>query len=169
MMRGVDRRARALLQAGYWIAALLVVVPVLDAVTRTWPVRLGEMSWRFGALGIMFNTVVTPLLGLFIAQVVAALSEHGRALKWLSIVTLVGSVGLVLASGLFALDYLQIRASVASGNEAPFDAAAWKATAVGIGSAVVGAVIGISGWRAGRQYRVSAPPTLIESRKAGAR
>ena len=144
-------RRDILLKAGYLVALLLVLVPVSDAVARTWPLRPGDERWRFGTLGIVFNAMVTPLLGVFLAMVTAALLEQFRTLRVIAVVTLVAAVLTLVAIPAFGLDYLQLRATVTAEAMAGFDAAARKAIAVGLVSGAVALVLGISGWRAARQ------------------
>jgi hypothetical protein len=141
-------RRDILLKAGYLVALLLVVMPLLDTLARNWPIQLGNERWRFSTLGPAFSAMVTPLLGVFVAMVLAAVLDHRRTLKVLAAVTLVAAVGSVAALGLFVLDYLQLRASVTAEAMPIWDAASRKAIGVGSLGIVVTAVLGISGWRA---------------------
>src|SRR6185436_14060598 len=109
---GDDVRRDSLLKAGYLVALLLVLGPLLDAVVRTWPMRLGDERWRYGTTGILLNTLTTPLLGVFMAMVIAAALEHRRTLRVIAGVTLVAGVTVLAAIAAFGLDYLQLRASV---------------------------------------------------------
>ena len=146
-----SERRDILLKAGYLVALLLVVVPVADALTRTWPLRPGDERWRFGTLGIVFSAMVTPLLGVFLAMVTAALLEHGRTLWVIAVVTLVVAVAALAAIPAFGLDYLQLRASVTAEAMAGFDSAARKALVVGSLGGIVTLALGISGWRTARR------------------
>lgn len=146
-----------LLKAGYLVALLLVVVPVADALARTWPVRIGDERWRFGTMGIVLNAMVTPLLGVFLAMVTAALLEHGRTLQVIAVVTLVAAAAALAGIIGFALDYIQLRASVTDEALAGFDAAARKAILVGLLGGGVTLALGISGWRAARRITLIRP------------
>jgi hypothetical protein len=146
-----EHAGAGLLKAGYLIALLLVLVPIVDTITRTWPVRLGDERWRFGTLGIVLNAMVTPLLGVFLAMIIAAALEHGRTLRLVAVVTIVAAVVVVVAIPFFGLDYVQLRAGVTAEAMDGFDAAARKAIGVGALAAAVTLVLGITGWRtAGR-------------------
>ena len=138
---------------------LLVLVPLLDALVRTWPMRLGDERWRYGTSGILLNTLTTPLLGVFVAMLIAAALEHRRTLRVIAGVTLVAGVTVLAAIGAFGLDYLQLRASVTAEAMGGFDAASRKAIVLGLLSAAVTIVLGIAGWRAAGR--------LVGSRRGG--
>lgn len=144
-------RRDSLLKAGYLVALLLVLVPVVDAVTRTLPIRPGAETWRMGTLGIVFNAMITPLLGLFLGMVIAVALDHRRTLWAITVVTLLGALGSFVAMGGFVLDYIQLRANVTDVAMRGFDVAARKAIAVGLAGAVTTAVLGITGWRTARR------------------
>jgi hypothetical protein len=146
-----DVRRDSLLKAGYLVALLLVLVPLADAVVRTWPIRFGDERWRYGTSGILLNTMTTPLLGVFMAMVIAAALQHGRTLRAIAVVTLVSGLIVLAAIASFGLDYLQLRASVSAEAMAGFDGASRKAILVGLLSAVVTVVLGIAGWRAAKR------------------
>lgn len=141
-------RRDSLLRAGYLVALLLVLIPLLDVVARNWPMQVGNERWRFSTLGPAFNAMVTPLLGVFLAMVLAAVLDHRRTLKVLAAITLAAAVGSLGALVLFALDYLQLRASVTPEAVAMWDAASRKAIGVGLLGIAVTVVLGIAGWRA---------------------
>jgi hypothetical protein len=92
------------------VAALLVLVPLVDFLTSIFPLVPADARWRFGALGIFAGYLLTPLLGLALASITAAaLQQVGllRLLAWLSLCLAIALVGLAAA---FALDTLQVRA-----------------------------------------------------------
>jgi hypothetical protein len=148
-------RRDILLKAGYLIALLLVLMPVWDVLARNWPIQPGNERWRFSTLGPAFNAMVTPLLGLFLAMVLAAVLGQARTLKVLAAVTLAGAAGMMAAVLLFVLDYLQLRASVTAEAIALWDAASRKAILAGLLGIGVMVVLGISGWRAVGRMRAT--------------
>jgi hypothetical protein len=99
--------------------------------------------------------MVTPLLGLFLAMVLAAVLGQARTLKVLAAVTLAGAAGMMAAVLLFVLDYLQLRASVTAEAIALWDAASRKAILAGLLGIGVMVVLGISGWRAVGRMRAT--------------
>ncbi len=128
-----------------------MLTPLLDAVTRTWPIRLAEVGWRFGATGIVLNTLVTPLLGIFIAIAVASFLGHRPVVKVLSIACWVLGGLLVLSIAMFVLDSLQVRGEVAEQNRGQFTAPTAKAIILGLISAIVAIWLGVSGHRVSRK------------------
>ncbi len=104
----------------YFLSALLVATPTVDLVTQVWPLQPGSMVWRYGFLGLLGNNLLTPLLGFTLAGAAAILTENPRALRILSWMAFGVGLGLVAVLGLFSLDVLQLRASVAPEAKAGF-------------------------------------------------
>ncbi len=130
-----------------------MLTPLLDVLARTWPIRITEVGWRFGATGIVLNTLVTPLLGIFIAIAVASLLGHRPAVRVLSILCWVIAGLLAISVGMFMLDSLQVRGEVATQNRGQFTAPTTKAIILGIVSTIVVVWLGVSGFRASRGRR----------------
>src|SRR5687768_7635051 len=61
---------------GYAVGGLFILIPFLDNVISVWPFRLGEVAWRFGAVGLFSRSLLTPLLGLFLLLGLSILAEH---------------------------------------------------------------------------------------------
>ncbi len=129
------------------------MTPLLDALARTWPLRLTEVGWRFGATGIVLNTLITPLLGIFIAIAVAAFLGHRPAVRVMSILCWVLAGLLALSIGMFVLDSLQVRGEVAAQNRGQFTAPTTKAIILGVLSMIVSIWLGVSGFRSTRKRR----------------
>jgi hypothetical protein len=113
----------------YLVAVLLVVVPTADSLFTVLPLQLGEPGWRFGATGLLTRAFLTPLLGLLIATLFAALAEQRRVLGALSWLSGIAALGLVLALVLFCLDAIQLRAGTRVELRASFQAASVLAAA----------------------------------------
>jgi hypothetical protein len=138
---------RAVIAAAYAVALLLVLVPLSEMTLRVWPLRMGEPSWRFGAVGLFSNALMTPLLGLTFAGMLAFIYGHRRTIRTLSVVLGVAGLLLTIAGGMFILDALQMRASVVPEAKLAFDVASAQALAkIGI-FATIGFVMAIGGWR----------------------
>lgn len=105
-------RLRPLATPAYALAVLLIVIPLLDTLFAMLPTRLGDVSWRFGALGLGSQALMTPLLGALVALATAVLLEHRRGVRVLQVLAWVVAAGLVGAIVLFLLDAVQVRASV---------------------------------------------------------
>ena len=136
--------------AAYLLAFALFITPLLDATTRILPMRPGDVGWRFGAMGIVFNTLVTPLLGMFLAMLAAAVLGHRRTLRWLSVASYAATVVVALSLLLFVLDYPQARAGVVVERQSAVDVVSGKALFLGAVGMIVAAGFGRAGWKASR-------------------
>jgi hypothetical protein len=130
------------------VALLLIASPLADLVAALVPMRPGEVSWRFGAYGLLINALVTPIVGLAIIEIVGGLQHRARLMAIMAAVC--GLLALVLVGGfaLFLLDYLQLRQAVGRLARGPYDSAAIKAMIVSVIEAVVLLWLAIVGFRA---------------------
>ncbi len=103
---------KSLTRAGYLLALLLVVVPLFDAGTSMWPLRLSDERWRFGAIGSLSNITLVPLLGLLLALSFAVFLDHRRTRRFLGWICGLMALGLAIMAVLFILDYFQARTIV---------------------------------------------------------
>ena len=49
--------------SAYLLALSMVLGPLVDLVTTVLPVRLGDVTWRYGFTGLAAGYLLTPLLG----------------------------------------------------------------------------------------------------------
>jgi hypothetical protein len=111
----------------YFVAATLIVLPLVDLVANVWPLAPAEAAWRYGALGLFSGFLLTPLLGFLMAVLMAAYQGHAVMLRISAWVSLVAAVACLACVVLFALDVLQVRASVPAEAQRTFDIGAAKA------------------------------------------
>jgi hypothetical protein len=104
----------------YLLAFILVVLPIVDAAVSITPFHPRNVQWRFGAVGMFTNTLITPGVGFMVAVVTAALLQHVRTQRVLAILAWVGAVVLLGLLVVFALDALQTRAMVRPEMMRPF-------------------------------------------------
>lgn len=149
--------ARPVLAAAYPMAALLVLVPALEVTAGAWPFQPGDLSWRFGILGIFLKTLVTPLLGITLAMTVAALLEHRRVVRALAVLSLVMAAVTAAGAVLFLMDFLQLRAMVNPATRQGVQVASLTALLLAALVAPACAALGLGGWRASRGPRGAAP------------
>jgi hypothetical protein len=152
-------RIRSLAVPAYLMAALLVLFPLGDTLLTVWPLRLGTVSWRFGAVGIFSRAMMTPLLGLLLALAVAALAKHSRARRGIALLAGLQALVLLIVIPLFALDTLQMRSQVRPEALAGVDVASTIAATKLLLTAVVAAALCAAGvrrtrWDAQRSGRV---------------
>jgi len=146
--------------AAYWTGALLILISWLDFGATVWPFRLGDVDWRYGAIGLLSGFTLTPILGGLIIVAVAALAEHRGMLRVAALGHLVAAGALLLLIAAFELDAVQLRRDMAS--------EARTAAAVGAGKAALKLVltasalvwIGIAGLR-----RLGPRPMRTEARQ----
>ena len=143
-------RKRFLALPGYSVALLLIFFPLLDWAISVWPVRAGEVAWRFGATGLFSRVLITPLLGLLLAFAMAVLLEQRRVLRGISILS--GLTGLAIVGGvvLFLLDALQMRPQVRPQAKMAFDLTTVVALAkYGLGVLVLSS-FGVAAWKSSK-------------------
>jgi hypothetical protein len=142
--------ARPLALAGYPIALLLIVTSLLDTFPKILPADFGSRDWRYGALGLVFNSMVTPLLGLAIAAASAIVARHRGTLRLISGVFLALAALVVIGGLLFVVDYTALASSLSERVTPGFQVATWKTVAIVLLAAPVAAWLGIGGLRAAR-------------------
>lgn len=112
----------------YLCAFVLFFLPYFQALAGLWPLRMGEVRWRFQAAGSMSGILMLPFLGLAFGLSIA------RSVGQRGITRLIGAVaGLTVLSlmagmGLFFLDALQIKSIVRDAQMADFVKAVATAT-----------------------------------------
>lgn len=140
----------------YAAAALIVLTAAVDAATSAWPFAPGRAEWRYGAIGLASNFLLTGMLGVLLAIGTAAWRGHGRFLRIAGLVLALGSVALLLAALAFTLDALTLYRQVSPDDMKQFRIGAYKAAAKYVGSAIVFVWVGLGAWRAGRAAREGA-------------
>jgi hypothetical protein len=115
--------ARRLAPCLYLLAVILIVVPLFDAASTTLPFRASNVQWRFGAAGLLSNTLLTPGLGFLLAVVTAVTLQHVRTQRVLAILSWVAIVALAGLLVMFTLDALQTRAMIRPEQHLAFNVA----------------------------------------------
>ena len=131
----------------YFIAFLLVGLPALDYVTNIFPFAPASPEWRYGSVGLLFGFFLTPLLALLLAHITAVALKDRVALRVLLVVNFTGALILLILTGLFTLDALQLRAGIAEESIGTFQVGAAKALIKEVGSVIALAWLGLSEWR----------------------
>jgi hypothetical protein len=162
-------RLKALVWPGYIVAALLIILPLTDTLLSVWPIRLGDVSWRFGATGLFSRALMTPLLGLLLILAVALMSGHRRVTRGVAIVGGLAVITIIGTSVMFLLDAIQMRTQVRPEAKTAFDVASIVALAK-YGLAMLTALaFAIPAWKASRKpdgkLAPSAGSTLVSSRQ----
>jgi hypothetical protein len=152
----VDRiDTRSLLRPGYAVGVLLIVLPLGDLALNLWPLQPGNVDWRFGSIGLLSGFILTPLIGIGVLLLVAAVLEHRSVLRLVSIVNLVGAGLMVPMVVLFMLDWIQMRALTEEQIRPNVDAGSLKAIVKYVLGALTLGWLGLAGWRASKPVRGS--------------
>jgi len=135
------------------------------------PPRLGEVSWRFGAMGLVTNTFAASLVGLLILYGTAVSLGQRRAVRALSVLSGLGAALLLALLVLFALDSVSMRALAVSASKRNFDVAIVQAGVKGGLSLLALLGLGIGGWRTSAaalaERRPSARAGIVSSSEIG--
>lgn len=122
------------------VAGLLMVIPFAETIVAVLPLRAGEVSWRFGAMGLFSRALMTPALGLTLFLLVALMYQQRALVRGVMVLSLLAALLLIAAIPIFLLDFMQMRSQVRAEALATFDVA----TAFALAKIVAFAVVSIS-------------------------
>lgn len=143
-------RTRPLLMALYLVAAALLLPSLMEFMLVSFPYRPGAAQWRFGAVGLLFNSVLaSPIIAFAVAAFAAVQLGHRTVARVIAIIAFVIAALLVIAGPFFVLDFLQLRAQVNPQMKRAFDLTTLKATITGMLMFATILSIGIGAWKAG--------------------
>lgn len=148
---------RPLITVVYTVAALMIVVPLLEVVLSVWPLRYGQTSWRFGSIGLMSQALMTPLLGMVLLVGTAVALGHRRTLLAISVFTLLIALILLVIVPTFALDAIQMRAQVRPTAHRAFDFSALLASIKLSLTLAITLLVAVGAWKAQRQMARRTP------------
>lgn len=114
-----DRVPPLVSSAGYAVATMLVVVPLLNLISD-WPPRLDAAAWRFEQFRLLANALPPATLGLALALYVSRTLGHRRRLAGLAGATLIGAIMLLLLLANFGLDSAELASQVPAGETGRF-------------------------------------------------
>jgi len=138
-------KGRSIVWVLYAVALVLLVSPLLDLVGAVWPPRMGEVSWRFRAFGLATSALVSPILGFAMVKIAGVLLDHRRVVRVVAVVDLVLLLLLLPGLAFFALDFLQLRATLATASLGQYDTAGVKAVVNGVLEVIVLGWMGAAG------------------------
>ncbi len=104
----------------YLCAFVLFFLPYFQALAGLWPLKLGDVRWRFQAAGSLSGILMLPFLGLSLALGIArSVGQKGitRVVGVIGVLTVLGVAG---GLGLFFLDALQLKGIVRDAAMADF-------------------------------------------------
>ena len=94
----------------YLFGIALIVTSAIDLFTTVWPMRPGDVAWRYGFLGLGAGYLQTPTLGLVLVAGTALWQKNRAVLRFAGVAGLLGALSLFLAMGMFGLDVMTMRA-----------------------------------------------------------
>lgn len=104
--------SRVLISSGYWLALLLILLPLMQALAALLPTPSFGIRWRLEAFGAMGSALLLPMAGGAVAVGTAALLSHRRVMRALALTALVVSAVMAAAITIFVLDLVQYRAVI---------------------------------------------------------
>lgn len=111
------RRARF---PAYLVLGMAMVFPIVDLLSSLTPMHPSNVMWRFGAMGLGASAVATPLLMLLLILSLALVLGDRPAVMLVAVLASLGVVVLLVGSGSFALDALQMKGKVPDKGQAKF-------------------------------------------------
>jgi hypothetical protein len=131
----------------YVVAGMMIVLPPVRTIIDLLPLQMGVASWRFGATGLVINSLLLPTAGMLI-MLFAAVALRQDVMRRLAMVVTVLLVTVLMATvPLFILDALQLRAAVNPEFVGGFDTVVFAALGALLLSivALIGGVVGAGG------------------------
>jgi hypothetical protein len=96
----------------YVVGFALTLVPPIDSLMQLLPINIGLPHWRFGAFGVVSNSLLLSVTGLLVVFLATTIFGHAQFRRILGFAT----AGAVLVLGtawiVFLLDTLQVRNDV---------------------------------------------------------
>ena len=141
----------------------MIIQPLLELYIRASPFRIHSPAWRLSLIGNASGAISAPILGLFFMFAIAVAAEDKGVSYAVSSLSGLAAVVCVAATGLFALDALQMKNQVAANMSESYGlASAWIAAKLII-SVVVFVALSISALRAAQGTKRSASPSSGKS------
>ena len=154
----------------------LILFPLLDQLMQLVPTaKLQDPRWRFGALGLLSNVFVLPVFGLMIVLLLTSLYEDRTFERVVSVLALATSLVLIVLTGLFALDAIQVRGMMRPQALSSWAVATSTALVKLIATMVTTGWFGFKGLQGLRkrpapvESRVQAPQVLVSAANPGKR
>src|SRR5581483_11998520 len=95
--------ARRLALPSYVAAFSLMVFPVFDQAMQLVPtLKLHDARWRYGALGLLSNMLLLPVVSVMIVLLMANAFDHRKLQRFMSILCGVATIGIVVLIGVFS-------------------------------------------------------------------
>ena len=125
-------RQRTMLAVAYPILVMLVVHRIAEVLISITPLRLDDVTWRFGATGLLIGAAPTVALGFGLILVVASLLDHRMGARWVGILAILVAIVVAVAVISFGLDALQVRRMIREDAKPGCDDASLKSLVIAV-------------------------------------
>ena len=134
----------------------MIIQPMLELYIRASPFRIHSPAWRLSLVGNASGAISAPILGLFFMFAIAVAAEDKGVSYMVSSLSGLAAVLTLAATGLFALDALQMRNQVQANLAESYGlTSAWIAAKLII-SIIVLVALSIGAFRAAQGTKRSA-------------
>ncbi len=145
-------RLRPLVGPTYFVAWLFILVPAMDFLFTVWPLQFGQITWRYGTVGLLGGFLLSPLLGATMILLLARVMGHRGLLRVMTVLLLAGGILLLIGVVSFILDAVQLRGGVPEAERWAFDTGVIKALVKDLTGAIA------LSWLAGGSFQASRGP-----------
>ena len=113
--KGFDLELESGLRRSIYLAAfMLVVMPLVQALSGLLPLNPGSVEWRLRASTTMSGVLMVPFAGLVVIFALGKYTESKGATRFVGIAALLCTAILLIADPLFVLDAFQYKSIVKS-------------------------------------------------------
>lgn len=137
----------------YLIFTLAAILPIVELILAVSPVKPTQVMWRFGAVGLFASAAAAPLIILLLVYGVALLSEDRVVLYVIGSLAGFAAAVLIISSGAFTLDALQMKRQVNAPAMTKFAIASVQAFVKLLLQGLAAAVLSVSAFRAARALK----------------
>ena len=135
----------------YAVAALIVLDQLTEVAITAWPLRVSDLSWRFGLFGLFAGRATAFLVADGLVLATAVFFGDPRPLRAWGVIHLVLAVPLAVGLGTFGLDVVQLSRTVRPDVARSFKLAAARAAVMGSFGLLYCIVAGLAAYRGSRR------------------
>jgi hypothetical protein len=130
-------RTLALMPPLVAVLTLVAASVLVDIMVVRWPLRMGDVQWRYQTFNLVLSAGPQLSLVLAIIAIVGVIGGFRAAVSWAGIAAAIVGILLLLLTPLFLLDVLQLRRQVPIDSKLTFGLVAMKTAGFSILFAVV--------------------------------
>jgi hypothetical protein len=137
----------------YLVLGSALIFALVDFFLAVAPLQVGNVMWRFGAVGLGANAIVTPLVLCVLIYALAVWLGDRAMIATIGVFAALLALYLLVAVGAFSLDALQMRSRVAPAAHGKFIVASAVAIVKIVIELVLAVVLAVNAFRANRATR----------------